>query len=486
MSNLKFFSITRQQKSGRRLEGPLPPFDKTPMLESIRLANNELSSSIPSNFVSSVGASIVIDLSNNLIEGTMPVGLDRVSGLTIFLSENEITNVPVGLCDNSDWMFGASGEIGSCDAILCAPGYWNRLGHEVASLPCEQCPLSADPYFGRTSCETKMDERQVLIEFFEACGGVNWYRSDFWASSTDICDWYGVGCYDGRLVVLSLESNNVAGVTPSSVFELRHLQVLNLSSNPVKVDFTRIGKAENLRELRLALTQQSSLSGISNAMGLNVLDASFSNLGGAIPTELFHLFNLRVLALRGNSLQGAVSDSWSQLEYLRILRLDDNELSGSLPSLSQFGYLDLISLAGNSFHGPLTSDLLGRASVFRPLTVDLSNNQLTGAVPAELARFSSLTLYLRNNQITEIPDALCSMTDWNGGDVGRFGCSAILCPSGTSNTIGRQSRSFSDCTQCLNGSSYLGQTQCGNPSGTSSTRSVWSVVMCIAISLIWA
>jgi hypothetical protein len=119
----------------------------------------------------------------------------------------------------------------------------------------------------------------------------------------------------------------------------------------------------------------------------------------------------------------------------------------------------------NSLAGDLPDDFLAAVEEDTVFTIDLSNNQLTGTVHKSYDRFQKIDLYLEGNRIAGIDQELCDNDDWMSGNVGSFGCEAILCPSGTSG--GR--RKFSDvgCELCPTATledAYLGQVGCGKES----------------------
>jgi hypothetical protein len=350
---------------------------------------------------------------------------------------------------------------------------------------------------------------------FEACEGRNWYRRDFWLTPTSVCDWYGVGCStEGSVVLVNLHQNNLACNVPPSLFHLASLEKLNLGSNRITVDFSKLSEAHRtqLLELRLSNTQVSSLAGIERLDGLTVLDVSFSNLTGSFPVDaLKSLSNLRVLSLSGNGLTGPISQGTSsqtsssslfgERSYLRILRLDQNKFSGPLPSFSEMETLTHVSLSDNRFNGTIPSDfLLARSadSSDLSLTIDLSDNRLEGTVPEELARFANASLLLAGNRLESLPPALCSRTaEWNGGDVGKYGCDGLLCPPHTYSKTGRRRSSsrgdVEECRPCPSfpshqvgvndandpAPSYLGQRTCPGVAATSGSspgfRSKFSV-----------
>ncbi|KAL6138228.1 hypothetical protein ACLB2K_063511 [Fragaria x ananassa] len=80
-----------------------------------------------------------------------------------------------------------------------------------------------------------------------------------WNSSTDCCSWLGVTCSsNGRVVGLDLSSESISCSidNSSSLFQLEHLQSLNLANNSFNDSSisSAIGKLADLRYLNLSST----------------------------------------------------------------------------------------------------------------------------------------------------------------------------------------------------------------------------------------
>jgi Leucine-rich repeat (LRR) protein len=103
-------------------------------------------------------------------------------------------------------------------------------------------------------------------------------------------------------------------------------------------------------------------------------------------------------------------------------------------------------------------------SVFKnvEVTIYLTNNEITGTIPARLAQFERMQIDLVGNKIEKIPDELCVLDGWMQGNVKEVGnCNAILCPKGTFNQFGKESPG-NPCLSCshLGGVSFLGRSRC--------------------------
>ena len=471
LPQLRHVSIVRLAKAGRDIAGKLPSFDKVSMLESIGLGGNDLTGSIPDNFLAaSLGVQEVVLNHNNLV-GSIPDGLASLSELRLAVVDNEISEMSQEFCDSNAWAWVTENlDNATCDAFLCPPGTANDYGQEVdIRNPCATCDASAvaagaAPFYGSTSCDVVPNERDILVELFQALRGSNWYRNDYWLSKASFCDWYGVACDNGHVISINLDKNKLDGKVPSSIYRLPKLKLLWMSHNAIETTFDGIENAQNLLDLRLESTGLVSVDGLGDGTLLTAVSLAHNDLAGAFPSELLELENIRLLNVGHNALTGPLPDSFDSLRYLRSLQLNDNQLSGPLPAFADSLTLMDLRLSSNQFNGTIPSNFLERTTTGHGIRVDLSSNNLTGEVPPDLARFPKLNLELGKNQLTDLPMKLCEQTEWNNGDVGRFGCDGLVCHPGTSTHEGRQSTNSLGmaCVQCSSADPELyGQTNCG-------------------------
>jgi Leucine-rich repeat (LRR) protein len=465
MASLQVFSVFRKDKSGPRLSGSLPGFHRVPQLTDLYLQGNELQGTIPKDFLSASLKAALVKLGSNLLTGAVPSELAALTALTLQLEDNQIAAFPEAFCEKRDWMDGAIAAFG-CDAFLCPPGSSSPEGRtKDEATTCVTCSqANAAPYYGTTSCDGPPTDRDVLINLYYATGGDSWTRNDFWGSTADVCDWYGIACVSGQVVEINLRANNLVGLPPPDLFYLRGLQILWLYSNPIKFSFENIGSAVSLQDLRLDGTHLHSLHGVGAARSLIALDVRFTDIKGTFPQEILQLTNLRSLSMSGNRLNGNLPSSFAALKFLVSLRLDSNQFSGRLPSFDDMHFTRYLDLSQNALTGALSKNVFGKVTETEQVTLNLAGNQITGVVPEELDRFTDVTMYLRDNRILGLPLLLCDNGDWNGGDVGNFGCDAILCKPGTFNKYGRY-RPGSRCSPCST-ARYYGLSSCPPSAGS--------------------
>ena len=303
MPELKLFSAYRRLKPGPKLTGPLPSFANVPQLKALYLDYNHLSGSIPDDFLASSLETKLITISHNALTGSVPLQLDSIENLDIEMEGNKFSDLSYKFCDNSGWMNNAVSFF-DCDAIMCPPHTYSEYGRQNSTdSACQDCDKTTDstPYWGSVSCDVEVDEKAILELLYNQCGGANWHRNDNWMTSDDICTWYGIECRDSTSVqAIRLGANNLVGMPPDAIFELKQLHTLWLHSNPIDFNFAGIENAQNLVELRLDSTGLSDLYGLEKAQSLIKLNLKYNRLGGPFPDSILHLEKLEYLELTDN------------------------------------------------------------------------------------------------------------------------------------------------------------------------------------------
>lgn len=221
--------------------------------------------------------------------------------------------------------------------------------------------------------------------------------------------------------VFSMASNQLTGSIPE------HL----LSSNISEVKDFKFDVSNNQ-------LSGSFPSSFFEHLVIAVLDVSFkgNNISGPLPNRLFangwspelsgpHLW----LDFSANKIQGTVPSGFISASFLSNVALNGfkldlsaNALSGTIPAdllsspnFTAAPYEFYVSLASNKFVGSLPGDFLDSIYTtpeFAPvLSIDFSNNQLTGSIPDGLLTLANIVkngFYLKaeNNQLTgELPSS---------------------------------------------------------------------------------
>lgn len=216
-------------------------------------------------------------------------------------------------------------------------------------------------------------ERNALESFYKALNGDSWANNTNWCSDKHPSKWFGIGCANGHITSIAMMNNGLTGTLPEEIGDLKYLQILFCPSDnsPTKNVITgslpeSIGKLTELTELNL---MQNRLSGKIPASIGNVKKLQTLNLKGAINFETGEFFPA------DSYLTGEIPVELFNLRELWNLDLSNNKLSGTLPaSLKEM---------------PLR-------------VIDLGANRISGAVP-EMDYSHSYSVFLQGNKFTSLP-----------------------------------------------------------------------------------
>jgi len=500
MTDLSFLDLSIQTEYGNAgLSGPVPSFEGLTQIRQLQLKSNSLSGAVPEDFLKDAIPEVFewADLSSNALIGQPPAALARLHH--IHLQDNLITGIPPEFCNESR---GDIYERYGCNAVLCPPQTFNVHGRQESDvITCQDCPGAT--FWGTTACPPSyanpeatlppdapvVDERDVLVKFYQTCGGNQWNEDRNWLSSSSICEWEGIRCADDEDTVegIDLGANNIVGIPPTELYALPSLRTLAIYSNPLDgIDFEGIQYAVKLKELLIDATGISSVRGLNLAPSLEVLNLRFNKLSGQFPTEIGKLSTLHTLSVAYNELEGTLPSFLEDMTNLRSLLLSTNQIGGNLHSVNFPGSIRRLDLSQNRITGSIPDSFLTLAPFSATLEVDLSDNELTGSVPTDLTRFNSLNVFLRDNRLTGLNSELCDKSSWNEGDVGKYGCNGILCPAGYSAPNGRHSSS-GECSKCPNsgGAPYMGASTCAVAESSANTVLVGATVALTMVISAW-
>ncbi|KAL6873444.1 hypothetical protein ACP4OV_013526 [Aristida adscensionis] len=184
-----------------------------------------------------------------------------------------------------------------------------------------------------------------------------------------------------RVISLVLPNAQLSGTLPADLGRVEHLRHLDLSGNSLNGSLpATLLAAPELRVLSLAgndVAGELPDGQAAYARGLQELNLSDNALAGRLPAALCRLPSLAVLGLANNYLDGELPTGG--LAALELVDLSDNYFNGSLPSDFGGSRLRLLNVSSNKLTGALPAELT--AVVPANATVDLSHNNLTGAIP---------------------------------------------------------------------------------------------------------
>ncbi|KAG8371006.1 hypothetical protein BUALT_Bualt13G0042200 [Buddleja alternifolia] len=349
-------------------------------LESLCLSVNRLSGHMTDQFGEFKNLQI-LDLGKNLLSGTIPINLGKLSSLReLRLEVNKFTgNLPesIGqlfnlevLSINDNMLQGVVTE--THFASLTKLSHFSASGNHLT--------LKVDPNWVPPF-------KLILMRL----GSWNLGVIPSWLETQK-----------KSITKLDLSYNGISSVVPSWFWDIPHL---NLSHNQFHGEIPDIttGSGDDWRSMYLSSNKfNGSLPRVAHTVA--ELDLSNNSLSGGMSHFLCDTTNetygLVILRLARNKLTGELPDCWMRWPSLRVINIGNNNISGSIPS--SFGLLtDLLSLDlyNNKFSGQIPSSIHNCTKLMK---IDLSSNEFDGNLPAEIGtRIVNLRiLILRANKLS--------------------------------------------------------------------------------------
>ncbi|KAJ1276007.1 hypothetical protein BS78_05G180800 [Paspalum vaginatum] len=348
-------------------------------LQELHLQSNNLTGDLVTSVMGYLTSIVILDLSWNNITGLLPTFIGKFSSLqTLDLSGNNFNG-------------GVPDEIGMLTNLTNLYLGLKYLELAYTSLKIEIKPEWKPPfrlyYADFATCQ--------LGPLFPA-----WLR---WMVDIDLLDISGTGIKDriphwfsdafSNSVYLNLARNEITGYLPRNM-EIMPLQRLYLNSNNLTGPIPPL--PPNLTYLDISL---NSLSGPlpSNFLAPNLEELSlFSNrITGAVPNYICKFKELMVLDLANNLFEGALPPCYDQAAalvgrppLLMTVELSNNSLSGEFPSFLQHSTnLQFLDLAWNKFTGslpPWIGNLVGLQFL------RLRHNMFSGNIPMSITNLGCL------------------------------------------------------------------------------------------------
>ncbi|KAK0593246.1 hypothetical protein LWI29_033470 [Acer saccharum] len=201
-----------------------------------------------------------------------------------------------------------------------------------------------------------------------------------------------IGVILPRLMTLDLSKNSFEGYIPSSMGEMKSLNLLDLSSNNLSGELPK--------------------AFVSGCPSLDFLKLSNNNFHGEIFPQFMNMTQLRHVNLENNQFSGKIQDGLLKAELLYILILSSNRFSGRIPDwIGNFSGLSTIVLSNNLLEGGVPVQL----SNLRYLVIlDISENMLSGSMASSFNLSSQvIKLCMQKNALNgSIPNALIRFNDY--------------------------------------------------------------------------
>ncbi|KAM0003994.1 putative non-specific serine/threonine protein kinase [Helianthus debilis subsp. tardiflorus] len=242
---------------------------------------------------------------------------------------------------------------------------------------------------------------QSIRKSLEDLPGSNYFSS--WDFTSDPCNFAGVYCEGGRVVVLNLGdpragAPGLSGRLHPDIGKLSSLTEFTVVPGRIMGALpVTLSKLKNLRFLAVSrnFISQAIPAELGELKQLSTLDLSYNQLTGSIPWAIGNLPELTNVILCHNHLSVSIPPFVSQ--SLTRLDLKHNELSGIIERESLPSSLQYLSLSWNQLTGPV-DQLLPRLNKLNYL--DLSLNQFTGPIPGCVFGFQITNLQLERNRFS--------------------------------------------------------------------------------------
>ena len=189
--------------------------------------------------------------------------------------------------------------------------------------------------------QVSQKEEQALLDMFSALNGENWIHT--WDINEPVSNWHGITVKKNKVTEINLLFNNLEGVLPSSIGDLKNLTYLELSFNKIHGALpTEIGLLSNLEFLAINTNQLdgSIPASINTLKSLKALHLSSNKLGGTVPAEFSNLSNLEIFNVFDNSITGELPAAFSTSKKLKKVVIAQNKITKNkaIASVTLFDY----------------------------------------------------------------------------------------------------------------------------------------------------
>ncbi|KAK2447516.1 receptor protein EIX2 [Trifolium repens] len=356
--------------SYNQLKGSLPLWS---CLSGLYLRNNLLSGIVPTNIGEEVLHLRYLDLSNNYLNGRIPISMNKIQNLSyIDLSNNylmgEIPEFWMGMQNLEIIDLSSNRLSGGIPTSICSLPFLyilelsnNNLSANF-TLTFQNCPrmktlsLENNVIFGSIPKQITKNLpflSELLLRGNLLTGSI----------PKELCRL-------PSLHLLDLAENNLSGSIPTCMGDVHGFKLPQTHFIDFVYSLKSVGYVPYTRHTELVLNgriveylkqmpmhstidlSKNNLSGeipekITQLIHLGALNLSWNRLTGNIPSDIGLLKDLENLDLSHNNLSGSIPPSMASMTFLSHLNLSYNNLSGRIPLGNQFGTYDASTYIGN-------------------------------------------------------------------------------------------------------------------------------------------
>ncbi|XP_020585732.1 receptor-like protein kinase HSL1 [Phalaenopsis equestris] len=351
-------SVTGVDLHDLDLSGPFPAsFCRLPNLSFLSLSLNFINSTLLNSSILPCPALTHLDLSQNLLVGSLPSALSSLPLLRYLdLTGNNFTGaIPLSFA-----LF-PSLQILSLTANLLNETIPEFLGN-ISTL--QELNLAYNPFASGPIPFSLANLSNLQTIWLAGCGRIGQIPPTLSRLK--------------KLINLDLSSNLLTGTIPDTLSGLGSAVQIELYNNSLSGYFP---------------------TGLSNITTLSRFDSAMNLLSGPIPDDVFSIPLLESLHLYQNTFNGSLPATAAKAGKLVELRIFSNHLSGSLPAeLGTNSPLMFLDLSGNQLTGEIPKGICDGGKLQEILLI---NNYLSGSLPEGLGRCRTLTrIRLANNRLS--------------------------------------------------------------------------------------
>ncbi|KAL8192188.1 hypothetical protein R6Q57_028050 [Mikania cordata] len=368
-----------------KLTGPVPgALTELSNVVQIELYNNSLTGELQVTGWLKMTALRLIDVSMNLLTGTVPEELCSLQLESLHLYENELEGMFPEIISNSSNLY---------ELRLFGNRFSGSLPKDLGkNSPLVLLDVSNNLFSGEIPanlCRNGALEELLMIH--------NWFSGEIPASLST--------CQSLKRVRLGY--NKISGKVPLGFWGLPQISLLELVENSFTgVIGKTIAEAGNLSTLNIA---NNNFSGeLPDEIGFvdRLIEFSGGNnlFSGSLPASIVNLKQLTKLDLHNNGFSGVIPTSINSLRKLNELNLANNKLSGNIPDkIGELSVLNYLDLSKNQFSGKIPVGLQN----LRLNQLNLSSNSLIGDIPPVYAKKMYINSFLGNPGLCGDIEGLC-------------------------------------------------------------------------------
>jgi Leucine-rich repeat (LRR) protein len=429
--------------------GPIPGGSDLPLIRYVDISKNNFNGTLYATIFETSPHFQVLNLANNYFTGEVPASFGSCYYLQhLFLDGNDLTgNFPESLLQLRDLhtlniqdnlFLGSLNEgISNLSNLVKLDVSFNRFSGILPDVfeslgKLEHFSARSNMFYGHLPKSLVNSPSIITLDL----------------SSNALSGIININCSAMlHLSSLSLGANQFCGPVPESISSCQRLSNLNLGRNNLSGEVPYAFK--DLQALTSISLSNSSLVNISSALAILQHCKNLTSLflgdnfhDEQMPRNMnLHFRNLKTLVIPHCGLKGQFPIWLGSSKMLQLLDISWNQMTGTIPSgFHEFKFLFYMDLSHNSFTGEIPVSLteleglikknvseerpsLGfplfkarnmykQISSFRP-TLDLSYNKLSGLIWPSFGNLKELhVLNLKDNHLSgNIPDSLSGMTN---------------------------------------------------------------------------